>query len=325
LISIWRYVERIYKMIIVDAHCDTITKIMETGEELFSNKCHIDLERMTKVGKYVQFFAAFVDPAYGQAYAMKRAMQIIDRFYMEVEKNSSYISHCKNYQDITDTIYNNKIAAILSIEGGDALQGELSALRMFYKLGVRSICLTWNHRNEIADGVLDGSSAGGLTPFGKKVIEEMNRLGMIIDLSHISEKGFWDCMELTKKPLIASHSNAKKLCGHVRNLTDKQLCAIKENGGVVGINFYPNFLRDDGTAALKDILKHIEYMCSIIGTDHIGFGSDFDGIESLPEGVEGVHSMENVLNELSKLNYSDDDLEKIAGLNFLRVVNMNLI
>ncbi|KNY25433.1 dipeptidase [Pseudobacteroides cellulosolvens] len=307
-------------MIIVDAHCDTITKIMETGEELFNNNCHIDLERMVKAGKYVQFFAAFIDPSYGQAYAMKRAIQIIDRFYGEIEKNISYVSHCKSHDDIIEALNNNKIAAILSIEGGDALQGDLSALRMFYKLGVRSICLTWNHRNEIADGVLDGASGGGLTPFGKKVIEEMNRLGMIIDLSHISEKGFWDCIELTKKPLIVSHSNAKKLCGHVRNLTDEQLYAVKKNGGVVGINFYSRFLRDDGAASQKDILHHIEYMCSIIGTDHIGFGSDFDGIESMPEDMGGIQDIEKIINDLVKLNYSSDDVEKIAGLNFLRVI-----
>lgn len=307
-------------MIIVDAHCDTITKIMETGEELINNKCHIDLERMAKAGKYVQFFAAFIDPSYGQAYAMKRAVQIIDRFYVEIEKNSNCISHCKNYDEIMEAINNNKIAAILSIEGGDALQGDLSALRMFYKLGVRSICLTWNHRNEIADGVLDGTSGGGLTPFGKKVIEEMNKLGMVIDLSHISEKGFWDCIELTKKPLIVSHSNAKKLCGHVRNLTDEQLYAVKKNGGVVGINFYSRFLRDDGAASQEDILQHIEHMCSIIGTDHVGFGSDFDGIELTPEDIGGVQDMEKILNELAKLNYSSDDVEKIAGLNFLRVI-----
>jgi membrane dipeptidase len=309
-------------MIIVDAHCDTITKIMETGEELSSNKCHIDLTRMVKAGEYVQFFAAFIDPAFGQAYAMKRAVQIIDRFYEEIEK-SDCISLCRNLEEVMEAINTKKIAAMLSIEGGDALQGDLSALRMFYKLGVRSVCLTWNYRNEIADGGLDGDSGGGLTPFGKRLIKEMNRLGMIIDVSHISEKGFWDCIELTKKPLIASHSNAKKICGHVRNLTDKQLYAIRENRGVAGINFYPRFLKDDEGASLNDIVKHIEYMCSLIGTDHVGFGSDFDGIESVPEGVNGIHDMEKVLNELMRLNYKSEDIEKIAGLNFLRVIKDN--
>ncbi|HEY9062613.1 MAG TPA: dipeptidase [Pseudobacteroides sp.] len=311
-------------MIIVDAHCDTITKIMETGESLHTNKCHIDMERMINAGQYVQFFAAFIDPSFGQAYAMKRAVQIIDRFYEEIDNNTC-ISLCTNYDEVMKAINAKKVAAILSIEGGDALQGDLAALRMFYKLGVRSVCLTWNYRNEIADGVLDGSSGGGLTPFGKKLIVEMNRLGMIVDVSHISEKGFWDCIELTKKPLIASHSNAKKLCTHARNLTDEQLNAIKDNGGVAGINFYPRFLKDNGSASLNDIVRHIEYICSLVGVNHVGFGSDFDGIESVPEGVNGIQDMGKVLNELVRLNYKSEDIEKIAGLNFLRVIKDTII
>ena len=307
-------------MIIVDAHCDTITKIMELETNLNKNTCHIDIERLGNIGNYVQFFAAFIAPSYCQAYAMKRAVQIIDKFYQQVELNKDKIMLCCDYNDIRTAISHNKVAAILSIEGGEALQGDLSALRMFYRLGVRSLCLTWNHRNEIADGVADEASGGGLTPFGRIVVKEMNSLGMIIDVSHIAEKGFWNVIELSDLPIIASHSNAKKICNHRRNLNNEQIIAIKKNGGVIGINLYPQFLNDKGSAELNDIVKHIEHILSLIGYEHIGIGADFDGIEDTPQGIKGVEDLELIFNELAKLNYSQECIEKLAGGNFLRVI-----
>ncbi|GAE89977.1 dipeptidase [Acetivibrio straminisolvens] len=307
-------------MIIVDAHCDTITKIMENGTGLRKNNCHIDIERLKPRGNYVQFFAAFIDPAYCQAYALKRALQIIDEFYTQVEASKDDIMICCNYNDVVEAVKANKIAAVLSIEGGEALQGDLGVLRMLYKLGVRSICLTWNYRNEIADGVKDESSGGGLTPFGREVIKEMNKLGMLIDLSHISKTGFWDVLECTSSPVIVSHSNAQRLCAHRRNLTDKQIIAIKDNGGVIGINLYPEFLNNSKEATIKDIISHIEYISSLAGPEHIGLGADFDGVEKLPAGINGVQDIEKIFNELGKLNYSNENIEKFAGKNFLRVI-----
>jgi membrane dipeptidase len=168
--------------------------------------------------------------------------------------------------------------------------------------------------------VSDRSSGGGLTPFGKKVVEEMNSLGMLVDVSHISEKGFWDVLELTRSPIIASHSNAQSICSHVRNLTDEQIKAIGKNGGVMGINFYPAFLNDSKKASVTDIVNHIEHMASLVGCDYIGIGADFDGVEALPEGINGLQDVEKVINTLLKLNYSQEWVEKIAGLNFLRVI-----
>lgn len=308
-------------MLYIDAHCDTITKIMETGEPLRKNKCHIDIERvLNRGGNSVQFFAAFIDPSYGQAYAMKRAIQIIDRFYKEIDDNKDVMMICRNYDEIDKAHSERKITAILSIEGGDALQGDLSALRMFYKLGVRSICLTWNHRNEIADGVADEASGGGLTPFGREVIKEMNRLGMLIDLSHIAERGFWEVIEMTQQPLIVSHSNAKAVCSHRRNLTDKQIEAVKNNGGVIGINLYPHFLNSSESASLTDVIKHIEHIAGLTGDGHIGIGADFDGIECTPVDIKGIEDMEKIFNELLRLNYSENTIKKIAGENFMRVI-----
>lgn len=307
-------------MIIVDAHCDTILSLMETGENLFKNSCHIDLKRMKSYGGFVQFFAAFVSPSYCQAYAMKRAVQIIDKFYQQADLYNDSIMLCCNYKQIEDALSSSKIAAILSIEGGDALQGDLSALRMFYRLGVRSLCLTWNHRNEIADGVEDGISGGGLTPFGKDVIKEMNRLGMIIDVSHLSEKGFWDVIEISEKPIIASHSNAKKVCSHRRNLTDEQIIALKDKGGVMGINLCAGFLKEDGNASLRDVVKHIEHIAEIAGTDCIGIGADFDGIDKTPGDIKGVEDLYKIFNQLLKMNYAQHTVDMIAGGNFLRVI-----
>ncbi|OPZ94646.1 MAG: Membrane dipeptidase (Peptidase family M19) [Firmicutes bacterium ADurb.Bin419] len=307
-------------MIIFDAHCDTITKIMELNSSLYTNNCHIDLVRLRKAGSFVQTFAAFIDPMYSQAYAMKRAMQIIDRFYRELETYKDDITLCCNYEDIEKAFSDGKIAAVLSIEGGEALQGDLGALRNFYRLGVRSICLTWNYRNEIADGVKDGETGGGLTPFGRDLIKEMNNLGMLVDLSHISEKGFWDVIETTTKPIIVSHSNARVICSHPRNLYDDQIKAVAKNGGVVGVNFYPDFLNNTGKASMTDILKHIEHIISVAGPDHIGLGADFDGIEKTPDGIDGVEGVVAVFEEMRKLNYSEEIIEKFAGGNFLRMV-----
>lgn len=307
-------------MIIADAHCDTITKIMECNSNLYKNNCHVDLERMVGKNKHVQFFAAFIDPEYCQAYAMKRAVQIIDKFYQQVDLYRDSVALCCNYYDIQSALDSGKVAAVLSIEGGEAFQGDLAALRVFYRLGVRSVCLTWNHRNEIADGVKDGSSGGGLTPFGRAVVKEMNALGMLIDLSHIAEKGFWDVMELTASPVIVSHSNAKKVCNHPRNLTDEQILAVKRNGGVIGINLYPYFLNGTEKASLKDVIKHIEHISGLIGCDNLGLGADFDGIECTPADIRGVEDIDLIFDELLRLNYSEECVEKIAGLNFLRVI-----
>lgn len=307
-------------MLIVDAHCDTIPALMKTDENLYKNTKHIDLERLKKYDGFVQFFAAFVSPEHAKMGALRRTLSIIDKLYEEIEINKNDIMLCCNYHDIMTATQSGKVAAVLSIEGGEALEGSISALRIFYKLGVRAITLTWNFRNQIADGVADGISGGGLTPFGREVVSEMNRLGMLVDVSHLSEAGFWDVINLTRSPIIASHSNAIKLCSHKRNLTDEQLLALKKNGGVTGINLYPLFLHNDGKASIKNVIEHIEYILALTGEDTLGLGSDFDGIEATPEGLEGVQDMQVLINELLKLNYSEAVVNKIAGENFLRVI-----
>ncbi len=307
-------------MTFVDAHCDTITTIMETGEALKNNNGHIDLDRLKKYDSFVQFFAAFIAPEQAKMGALKRTLDIIDRLYSEIEINKNDIMLCRNYNDITTAVKSRKVAAVLTIEGGEALEGSLAVLRMLYQLGVRAITLTWNFRNQIADGVADEITNGGLTPFGRQVVAEMNKLGMMVDVSHLSEAGFWDVINLSASPIIASHSNAKKICDHSRNLTDEQLLALKKNGGVTGINLCPYFIVKDGKAEIKHVIAHIEHILGLTGEDTLGLGADFDGIDKTPIGLEGVQCLSDLINELLKLNYNESLLNKIAGENFLRVI-----
>ena len=307
-------------MTFVDAHCDTITTIMKTGEALKSNTGHIDMDRLKKYDSFVQFFAAFISPEQAKMGALRRALDIIDKLYREIEINKNDIMLCRDYNDIANAIKSRKVAAVLTIEGGEALEGSLAVLRMLYQLGVRAITLTWNYRNQIADGVADSVTKGGLTPFGREVVAEMNRLGMLVDVSHLSESGFWDVISLSSSPIIASHSNAKKICSHSRNLTDEQLLALKKNGGVTGINLCPYFIVNEGKAEIKHVISHIEHIVGLTGEDTLGLGTDFDGIDETPVGLEGVQSFSDLINELLKLNYSEALVNKIAGENFLRVL-----
>lgn len=306
-------------MMIFDAHCDTASEILDLKTGMRKNACHGDLERIHAAGSWVQVFAAFVDAAVYRNCEMRRAIQIIDNIYRQAEENSDLMTVCTSLDGINRALSENKLAALISIEGGEALQGDLAALRMFYKLGVRSICLTWNYRNELADGVREEASAGGLSAFGRSVVEEMNRLGMLVDVSHISEKGFWDVLEYSKSPAIASHSNSKAICNHPRNLTNEQLKAIKANGGVAGINLYPHFLNNSSAASIDDIIRHIEHIAAITGEDHIGLGCDFDGIECTPQDVRGVQDMHCIFDRLLTLNYKKEFIDKFAFKNFMRV------
>jgi membrane dipeptidase len=308
-------------MIVFDTHCDTILRLIDSDKNLAENDLQLDLKRLGRLGQAVQVFALCVSPACCQGQAVKNAFKMLDRYWLEIERSGDKVHHCNTAGDIQMAHAQGKVASILSIEGGEALAGELSALRTYYRLGVRSLCLTHNARNELADGASFNSTGGGLTPFGRDVVREMNRLGMLIDISHLAEKGFWDVIALTRQPVIASHSNAKALCPHERNLSDEQLLAIRENGGVVGINYYPVFLRESGVATARDIIAHIDHMAALIGCDHIGLGSDFDGIPTWPADVNGAEDVGNILEALAKHNYSQDDIEKIAGLNFMRLAD----
>ncbi|MFZ5597505.1 MAG: dipeptidase [Bacillota bacterium] len=310
---------------VVDAHCDTLTALGKQGRRLGqrSVKGHVDLPRLVDGGVNVQFFAAFIDPLYRDN-PLARAMEIFDVLFGEMEDNGGAVGLVKAYSDIERFISEKKVAALLSVEGGEALAGRIEVLRVFYQLGVRSITLTWNGRNELGDGVAEAGSGGGLTRFGAAVVREMNRLGMLVDVSHMAGKGFRDVLEESSKPVIASHSNCRKLCSHPRNLDDDQIKALAAGGGVVGLCFYPYFLDDGGTATLDRLLDHAEHMACVAGVDCIGIGSDFDGIEAVVPDLYDVTCLPLVTEGLLKRGFSSGEVEKILGGNFLRVMKQVL-
>jgi len=313
------------KAIVFDGHCDTILEVMNHKRTLEkkSTSGHLDIPRMKEGGIDVQFFAVFIEDIYKPDRSLKRTLQLIDCFYKEIEKNQNDIaddiSLVTNYNQIEEVNRAGKIAAILSIEGGEALEGDLGVLRILYKLGVRLLTLTWNQRNRIADGIGESRTGSGLTEFGLKVIDEMNDLGMIIDVSHLSETGFWDVFKRSKTPIVASHSNCYALCPHLRNLKDEQIKALADKEGVIGITFVPNFLtQEKRKTTVKDVVKHIDYLVEKVGVDYVGLGSDFDGTGDLPLGLEGVDKIPNLTEELLDRGYKEREIEKILGGNFLR-------
>lgn len=312
-------------LLIADAHCDTVTEMLDKNESLFRNSGHTDLVRMKAQGSFLQFFALFVDPKEYDGFETKRFTQSFNFLHNQVEKYKDYISICKNYDEIQHTISTGKTAGLISIENGGVLQGDIANLAKVYEQGVRSICLTWNYANEIADGVKDSHIGRGLTAFGKEVVTSMNKLGMLVDVSHLSEKSFWDVMEVTRMPIMASHSNAKTICGHPRNLTDSQIKTIKQNNGFIGINLYPNFLNNSGESNIDDIVRHIEYITSLIGENHIGLGGDFDGVELLPDGIKGVEDLHKIFERLLALNYKEEFIRKFAGENLLSIIKNVLV
>ncbi len=313
-------------MLIIDAHCDTASVLLDNKENFYENeKSHICLKKLSSSDEDVrlQFFAAFADLDIYRGNELARVLSIIDYVYEAERRYSDKFKICLNAQEIDKAICNRKIAALLSVEGGEALCGQLSILRQLYRLGVRSMLLTWNYRNLLADGA--GEKNGkGVSEFGRQVVCEMNRLGMLVDVSHLCQASFYDVLDTSASPVIASHSNSKAICDNIRNLDDKQLEALKRNGGVVGVNLYPYFINNTQKATIDDVVRHIEHICSITGDEDIGLGADFDGIECTPDGLEGPHKLQKLFDRLLQLNYSETFLEKFAGLNFMRVIKLVL-
>lgn len=310
--------------IVVDAHCDTLTAMLEQNRRMGepSGLGQLDLPRLKAGGVKVQFFAAFIAPEFKKT-AVRRALDLIDLFYREIDANKQEIQHVKNLPEVEEAIASDKIAALLSVEGGEALEGSTGVLRILYRLGVRSLTLTWNGRNELGEGVGEKETGAGLTPFGVAVVRELNRLGMLVDVSHLSEKGFWDVLRVSGQPVIASHSNCRALCEHPRNLSDEQIRVLAERGGVMGITFVPAFLGGE-KPAVKEVLDHIEHAVAIGGVECVGLGSDFDGTGDLPSGLEDCSKYPELTKGLIERGYGENEIKKILGGNFLRVIGQVL-
>ncbi len=294
-----------------DMHCDTAAECFDKGLSLYKNNLHIDLKRLEAAGFGVQFFAVWIRPEQSDR-GFKRAAEVIEYFNKQCVQYKDKVNLIGNANDFCD----DKINAVLTIEGGEALEGEERNLEKLYNMGVRLITLTWNGANQLGCGVMSGND--GLTPFGKSIVKEMNSLGMIIDVSHLSETGFWDVAQISQAPFVASHSNAKAICNHPRNLTDKQIKYLIKINGFMGINLYPPFLTE-GDAHLEHVYAHIDHCLSLGGEDILGFGADFDGIDKTPCEIAGVQDMYKICDFLLKKGLTEGVVSKIAHNNLERV------
>ena len=300
---------------VIDCHCDTLTELKD-GENLFDNQRAVSLHKVQAYGGYAQLFAVWI--ADDECAPFQTLMTVVDRFYHELNTHGESMMQVLSAGDFENAFKNQKVGAMLTLENGKAIEGSLANLRNIYRLGVRAMTLTWNGANEIADGIFVENS-GGLTAFGKSVVSEMNQLGMIIDVSHLSEQGFYDVLSLSEVPVMASHSNSLSMCSHVRNLTDEQIKLLANSGGVMGLNLYPVFLTDSGRAELSDCLRHIEHILRIGGEECLTLGSDFDGFltESV-KGLSGPDDYVSLFELLEKQGYPESLIEKITYKNFLR-------
>ncbi len=299
---------------VVDSHCDTMCELLRDNDELFNNNRHISLFKMKAYRSYVQFFAAWIDEKEENWFS--HACAIIDKFYSELEKNKDSMMLIADDDDLHKVLDNNLTGAILAVEDGRALCGKLSNLRTLYRLGVRAMTLAWNHDNDITDGTLTKNNKG-LTAFGKEVVQEMNRIGMIVDVSHLPKKSFWDVLKITSRPVIASHSNAYAVHAHPRNLDDEQIRAMIENGGVIGVSVYPEFLNGGEKASVDDVIRHIDHILSLGGEKNLGIGTDFDGIPTLPSEIEHVGHLYRLFDKMKKMGYKDSLIEAITHGNFV--------
>lgn len=308
---------------IVDMHCDTLS-FLETHSEgsLRENRGQLDLIRMKKSGYLLQNFAIYVDVK-EHPDAWGKAMQLAERFQAEMEKNRDMIRQVTCWEDICKNREEGILCAMLTVEEGGVCEGNVDKLRRLYDLGVRMMTLTWNYPNDLGTPASppEGTVCGGLrglTEKGREFVANMEDLGMILDVSHLSDEGFWEALELTKKPIVASHSNSRAICNHRRNLTDGMIRAIGERGGVIGLNFCEKFIREKEEDLLEQLAAHARRITDMGGIDSLGLGSDFDGIPvngSLP----GAESLGRLWDALRKGGFAEGQLDKVFSENVLRV------
>jgi membrane dipeptidase len=374
--KLWRRAAALQKKaLVVDGHNDIPTIMADEDYDLgvsSAGKYHTDIPRLKQSGLTGVFFSIYVDRQYAapdwvsknyatQGGSARRALDLIDVSYRMIEKYPRDLMLATSTADIRRAKKEGKVGVLFGIEGGHAIENSLPALREFYRLGVRYMTLTHNNTNEWADACCDAARHGGLSEFGREVVAEMNRLGMLVDVSHVSDETMSDVLDASKAPVIASHSSARAFSNHKRNVPDEILKRIAQNGGVVMVNFYPVFLdervrvaalerdeklRGQRTAlrqqfegdpkrleeelqklnavnpipntTLSMIVDHIEHIAKVAGVDHVGLGSDFDGVSFLPEGVRDVADLPLITYELLRRGRSEADVLKILGGNLMR-------
>lgn len=308
-------------MQIIDLHCDTISCLM-TAEEcsgLRRNNLSIDVQKLLAGQAMAEFFALYVDKEeHTDPFAY--CLLMLDRFYQELARNTDTLQYAGNSDDLFRAANQHKIAAFLTVEEGGVLKGNLAYLRILYRLGVRLLTLTWNYPNEIGfPNKLKAYRQLGLTDFGREVVREMNRLGMIIDVSHLSDAGFYDVARLSTKPFVASHSNARSMTEHPRNLTDDMIKVIADKGGIIGLNFAAPFLGTSSVSQISDMVRHLNHLRKIGGTDVLAMGTDFDGIERKLE-IDNMGEIGKLTDALQKAQWTPEEIEKLFYRNALRLI-----
>lgn len=347
-----------------DSHMDTPSQLLRLRNPGLDNAyAQVDFPKLRRGGVDGAFFALYTPAEMAPDAATRYALQMLSATYDAVEAHPGEVALAFSPEDAANARKNGLISIFLGMENGAPIQESLALLRTFYRMGVRYVTLTHNGDNALADSAAEGKRWGGLSPFGREAVAEMNRLGMMIDLSHAADSTFWDCLKVSKAPIVATHSCCRALCGHRRNLTDEMLQALGESGGYVGINFYPAFLsdsfaRDPADAALldeadaveaafirnpadperieawhrmqdrlrkiprpgvKEIVDHVDHAVRLAGIDHVGIGSDFDGILVAPEGMEDVSRIGVVAAEMARRGYTSEEIEKVNGKNLMDV------
>ena len=315
------------KAIVVDTHCDTLMQFLpqswgspparKLGER--SDRGHLDMPRMVEGGVTCQTFAVYTGRRAFVPEAPLVAMQMVDKFYSEIEANPEIVA-VTSHDEIVKAKKAGKVCGLLSMEGAEPLMGDIGILRVYYRLGIRMLSFAWNYRTPFADGLGAKRSESKLPELGVQALEEMGKLGIIFDVSHLADSVFWDAADVMKGPFIASHSNARALCDHARNCTDDMIRAIADHGGVIGMNYAPAFVVKGGEGAtVEHLVDHIDHIVKLVGPDHVGLGSDFDGIGPPPKSIETVDKTPNITRVLVKRGYSDEDILKILGGNHMRV------
>lgn len=363
------------KAILVDTHNDVLSSVTMKGMNMdddLTGKTHTDVRRFKQGGVDVEIFSIFCDERFGKDTAYKFANIEIDSLYAIVKRNPGRMEFTGTLAQVDHAIKQDHLAVMMGVEGGHMMEDDLNRLDSFYSRGVRYMTLTWNNSTSWATSAKDESQATvtnakkGLNDFGRDVVRRMNKLGMIVDISHVGEQTFWDAINTTTKPVMASHSSVYALCPVFRNLKDDQIKAVAKNGGVIQVNFYSGFIDSnyskrvsqftaahqqeyDSLASLKRpdyeikeffskkypaeaavlrpplsmLIDHIDYIVKLVGPEYVGLGSDFDGIESAPQGLEGVQDFPKITEALLKRGYTVKNIEKILGGNFLRVFKAN--
>ncbi len=307
----------------IDFHCDTLMRLYDlysTGnhqETLWKNNGHIDLERLVAAGNYAQFFACFLwlEGKPVQASHYLDALAMADRFHQELAEHPEAVAFAGNYADYLANKQAGKLSAFLTVEEGGILEGNLSRLDTLYQKGVRILTLTWNFEN-----CLGYPNAGltwqhqGLKPFGLEALERMEELGIAVDVSHLSDGGFADVLKYSKRPFLATHSNARSICGHERNLTDEMLRQLAEKGGVTGLNLCGAFLQDNGESTVEAMVRQMRHILNVGGAEVLCLGTDFDGVEDLLE-IHGCQDMGKLVEGMERSGFTTSEIEAVCYKN----------